>query len=562
VDYLGDAVQSASHFNETVSKTGEILGHEALPELEAWASEAAAAFGLSEQSALDAASTFAIFGKSAGLAGDGLTGFSTDLTELAADFASFFDTSPEEAITAIGAALRGESEPIRRYGVLLNEATLRQRALTLGIITTTTQALTPQQRVLAAQAEIFAQSADAQGDFARTSGGLAAQQKILTAELENLQKEIGTELLPVMLELTRTAADLAPTLVQLIDPLIEIGGAIGHVINPIGGVVDAFEEASEAVEETDHLAEGTARNWMAMGEALRSGAGQVTAGARAMAHGIQEAARNARQDAVREMRALPGDIAKALRDGSHDVDAAMEQLTEDMANELDDAVRLAYLKGLLVSDELAAGLNDSRDVVQAQAQETQRLILAEIGQIESGAGQIAIDAGVSLVTGLRMAQAPALAAAHDLARGIHGNLAGIDAYPAGLSIGSSWIYGITQGIRMGTQAMLDQIAWIKRVTGGSLPTAGPLQHPETGGRSIAKAWIGGMVEELRGGLPLPGLNGNGASGGGFAGGAAPALAGGFSLPPIYISLDGRELSESNAHWGYFSQPGGPAPLPR
>ena len=87
--------------------------------------------------------------------------------------ASFKNTSPEEAITAIGAALRGESEPIRRYGVLLDEATLKHRALALGIISTTDQALTPQQKVLAATAEIYRQTGDIQGDFTRTSEGLA-----------------------------------------------------------------------------------------------------------------------------------------------------------------------------------------------------------------------------------------------------------------------------------------------------------------------------------------------------------------------------------------------------
>jgi hypothetical protein len=35
---------------------------------------------------------------------------------------------------AIGSALRGEFEPIRQYGVLLDDATLRNRALKLGLI--------------------------------------------------------------------------------------------------------------------------------------------------------------------------------------------------------------------------------------------------------------------------------------------------------------------------------------------------------------------------------------------------------------------------------------------
>ncbi len=194
--FFGDAIGAASDLGETTSKVAQIFGRDALPALEEFASAAAKSMGQSERSALDAAATFGVFGKSAGLTGRDLAGFSTEMVTLASDLASFGNTSPEEAIEAIGAALRGESEPIRRYGVLLDEATLRNRALALGLIATTKEALTPQQKVLAAQAEILAQTSDAQGDFARTSDGLANQQRILRAELENSKAALGEALLP------------------------------------------------------------------------------------------------------------------------------------------------------------------------------------------------------------------------------------------------------------------------------------------------------------------------------------------------------------------------------
>lgn len=196
------AVQAASDLNETLTKSQVIFGDSAA-EIENFGKTASVALGQSQRQAIDAASTFAVFGKSAGLAGADLVNFSTEFTQLASDLASFNNTTPEEAIIALGAALRGESEPIRRYGVLLNEATLKQAALELGIIKTTTQALTPQQRVLAAQAEIFKQTSDAQGDFARTSDGLANQSRILKAQLEDVSAEIGQKLLPFIVNLTK-----------------------------------------------------------------------------------------------------------------------------------------------------------------------------------------------------------------------------------------------------------------------------------------------------------------------------------------------------------------------
>jgi hypothetical protein len=195
-----DAVKAASDLSETVAKAGQIFGTSA-KQVEDFAASAAATLGQSKQQALDAASTFAVFGKSAGLAGDDLVKFSTDFTVLASDLASFNNTTPDEAITAIGSALRGEAEPLRRFGVLLDDASLRAAALELGIVSTTKNALTPQQKVLAAQALIYKQTGDAQGDFLRTSDGLANSQRILTAQIENVKTSIGTALLPVATEL-------------------------------------------------------------------------------------------------------------------------------------------------------------------------------------------------------------------------------------------------------------------------------------------------------------------------------------------------------------------------
>jgi hypothetical protein len=197
---LKPAIEAASDLEEEISKSREIFGA-ASAEIEKFADTAAKRLGQSKREAIGAASTFAIFGKSAGLTGSDLASFASEFNVLASDLASFFNASPEEAITAIGAALRGESEPIRRFGVLLNDATLREKALQLGLIKNTKQALTPQQKVLAAQAAIYEQTTDAQGDFARTSGGLANQQRILKAQFQNIIAEIGSKFLPIVVKI-------------------------------------------------------------------------------------------------------------------------------------------------------------------------------------------------------------------------------------------------------------------------------------------------------------------------------------------------------------------------
>jgi len=237
---LMPAIQAASDLQENTSKIGVIFG-DAGKAVTDFAKTAAREIGQSQNQVLAAAGTFGTFGKAAGLAGDQLATFTTDFISLSADLASFNNTTPDEAINAIGAALRGEAEPLRRFGVLLNDATLKAAAMELGIYSGS-GALTAQQKILAAQKVIYEQTGDAQGDFARTSDGLANQQRILSAQFENVKTKIGELLLPVF-----------STLVKFLND--EVLPAVDRVITAFGeqGLGKGLQQA---VAETGSAGEG------------------------------------------------------------------------------------------------------------------------------------------------------------------------------------------------------------------------------------------------------------------------------------------------------------------
>ena len=243
------SIQKASDFNEAISKNAVVFGAIS-KEVENFAQTANRALGISETAALSAAGTFAIFGKSAGLAGKDLSDFSTDLVTLAADLASFSNTKVDDAINALGSALRGEAEPLRKYGVLLDDATLKAAATELGIYSGN-KALTAQQKVLAAQKVIFEQTADAQGDFSRTSTGLAAQQKILGATLENIQTNLGQAFLPIFLTAVKFFNDeVTPAFERVAEVIGEKGLVKGmqQALFEMGsfgpGMVSAFKQVA------------------------------------------------------------------------------------------------------------------------------------------------------------------------------------------------------------------------------------------------------------------------------------------------------------------------------
>ena len=244
------AVDAAADMNEALSKN-EVLFTTQAKDVAKWSKGMAKGFGISRKAALDAAGTFATFGKSAGLQGANLSAFSTDLTELASDLASFNNTSPEEAIEALGSALRGEAEPMRKYGVLLDDASLRQEALAQGLIKTTKQALTPQQKVLAAQKLILKQTADAQGDYARTSDSAANRQKALRAQLENVTAELGNALLPAFTMLVgwmQKAATWASQNTTTVKVLIATFGGLAAAIVAANVALKAYTVAAKAAK--------------------------------------------------------------------------------------------------------------------------------------------------------------------------------------------------------------------------------------------------------------------------------------------------------------------------
>jgi hypothetical protein len=239
-------VQSASDLNESISKSNVVFGSSAKA-IEAWSKTADQSLGLSQTAALEAAANFAILGTSAGLTGADLAGFSTDLTGLAADLASFNNTSVDEAITALAAGLRGESEPLRKFGVLLSANAVEAKAMEMGLAATTKE-LTDQDKVLARNALILEQTTLQQGDFARTADGAANKQRILAAEIENSRAAIGQGLLPAYKDLLAVLVNVADWAGKNSTTVRNLGVAVGVLSAAVIGLNIAFKVATISVQ--------------------------------------------------------------------------------------------------------------------------------------------------------------------------------------------------------------------------------------------------------------------------------------------------------------------------
>lgn len=247
------SVKMASDLNESVSKAGVVFGQFG-DDVMKWSENSAQAFGMSKQQALEAAGTYGNLFVSMGMAEDMSKDMSTSMVELAADLASFNNTSTDEALNALRSGLVGETEPLKRFGVNLNEATLKQKALEMGL-SDGKSTLDANTRAQAAYALIMEQTATAQGDFARTSDGMANSQRILKADLSNLAASMGTYLLPAVTSVIRgissvveSFGNLGPGTQKAIIAIAGVAAAIGPTLIVFGKVIQSISAISGAMK--------------------------------------------------------------------------------------------------------------------------------------------------------------------------------------------------------------------------------------------------------------------------------------------------------------------------
>ena len=127
---------------------------------------------------------------------------SVQLTKLAVDVASFNNASDTETMMAFQSALVGNHETVRRFGVVITEATLKQELLRMGI-NKASKDVTNAEKVQARLNLIIAGTSDAHGDATRTSGSFANSSKALSAQLEELQVSVMQPLLPVLTDIVK-----------------------------------------------------------------------------------------------------------------------------------------------------------------------------------------------------------------------------------------------------------------------------------------------------------------------------------------------------------------------
>lgn len=264
----------AADLQDAMGATDQIYKASA-DEVKRWADSLESYYGIAEGEALEYANMMGSMLQNIGeLTEEEAAKQAQTLIELAGDLTAMYGGSTSDAVRALTGALKGNNSMLDNYGMAVNEALVKTKALEMGLIAEGEQ-LSLSAKQAATLALIMEQTAAAQGQAAREAEGASGSLRTVMTELKNLGTEIGEVLLPmitpfiqklgdivkgfgelspetqkVIIAIAAIAAAIGPLLVVLgmmtsglgavIGVLPVLGGALGALAGPVGTVVAAI----------------------------------------------------------------------------------------------------------------------------------------------------------------------------------------------------------------------------------------------------------------------------------------------------------------------------------
>lgn len=233
----------ASDYEENLNKIDVAFGKSAKA-VNKWATNANTQFGLSQVQATDAVSAFGALGKGIGLSEKEAAGMSTTLAGLSADLGSYFNVGVDESAKALEGIFTGESEALKKFGVVMTDTNLKQFAADQGLVW---EQMSQSEKTMLRYQFVLDKTKDAQGDFARTSDGTANSLKIFQAAIQDLGVNIGTALLPIITPIIQKLSELVAKFNQLSPTTQKIITIIGIVVAAIGPLLVIVGSLASAI---------------------------------------------------------------------------------------------------------------------------------------------------------------------------------------------------------------------------------------------------------------------------------------------------------------------------
>jgi len=252
----GAAIKLASDFNESMNKV-DVSFKSSAAEVQAFAKHALTSFGIAEGTALDMAALFGDMATGMGVSTSEAAKLSTSLVGLAGDLASFKNIGIDQVQTALAGIFTGETESLKRLGIVMTEANVKAYAFSTGIKKSYDE-MSQAEKVMLRYNYVLSVTKNAHGDFERTGGGAANQMRMFAESLKQVGAQFGQVVLPfvtkafkAMNSLMVSISETSTTTKTIIMVLGGLAAAIGPVLVAVGflssNLISGFTNATKAV---------------------------------------------------------------------------------------------------------------------------------------------------------------------------------------------------------------------------------------------------------------------------------------------------------------------------
>lgn len=257
---LKDAIDISSSLTEVENVVSTTFGkYSSL--IEKFSKTSIQQYGMSELTAKQVSSRFQAMGTAMGFTQEKMANMSIELTKLTGDMASFYDVSQTDVARNLQAIFSGETEPLRKYGIDLTQATLKEWAMKKGLdadISSMTQA----QKAMLRYQYVMENTAAAQGDFARTADTWHNQIVVLQQSFQSLAAIVGGVLINAFKPLIRMLNVVMQKVIAFAETVSNALGAIfgwKFEISPAGATLDDMASGADSLSDGLEDATGNAK---------------------------------------------------------------------------------------------------------------------------------------------------------------------------------------------------------------------------------------------------------------------------------------------------------------
>lgn len=223
-DYASEAEQSYGAV--------ESIFHEHANVINEASKKAASTIGISAHAFREQSAYMGAMLKNQGVPMEELAGKTQELMGLGADLAATYGGTTADAVEALGAMLRGETDPMEKYGVAIKDADIKARMAADGLDELEGEAA-KQARTQTLLKLAFEQTADAQGQSQREFETSAARAQRSRAAMDDMRESVGSSLLPVMGALAGVMQSVSEQAAKHPKVLLAVAGAIAAIAGAI-----------------------------------------------------------------------------------------------------------------------------------------------------------------------------------------------------------------------------------------------------------------------------------------------------------------------------------------